>query len=54
MLFVMFMVAMLGGSVGVWFDNYVVAGVMMIGAGVLGFLFCPNSENKSLEQIEKM
>lgn len=54
MLFVMFMVSMLGGSVGVWFDNYVVAAVLMILAGILGFLFCPNSENKSLEQIEKL
>ena len=54
MLFVMFMVSMLGGSVGVWFDNYIVAGLLMIVAGIVGFLFCPNSENKSLEQIEKM
>ena len=54
MLFVMFIVSMLGGSVGVWFDNYVVAALMMFTAGVLGFLFCPNSENKTLEQIEKL
>lgn len=26
----------------------------MIFAGVLAFFFCPNSENKSLEQIEKL
>ena len=54
MLFVMFMVSMLGGSVGVWFDHYVIAAILMLTAGVIGFLFCPNSENKSLEQIEKM
>lgn len=54
MLFVMFIVSMLGGSVGVWFDNHYIASVMMVVAGVVAFLFCPNSENKSLEQIEKM
>ena len=54
MLFVMFMVSMLGGSIGVWFDYYLLAAVLMFSAGVVGFLFCPDSENKSLEQIEKM
>ena len=51
MLFVMFMVSMLGGSVGVWFDNHYIAAAMMIAAGILAFLYCPDSENKSLEQI---
>ena len=51
MLFVMFIVSMLGGSVGVWFDNHYVAAVMMILAGIFAFLFCPNAENKTLEQI---
>jgi Ca2+/H+ antiporter len=54
MLFVMFIVSMAGGSVGVWFDNHVVASIMMILAGIVGFCFCPDSENKSLEQIEKL
>lgn len=54
MLFVMFIVSMMGGSVGVWFDNYIVASIMMIAAGVVAFIFCPDSENKTLEQIEKM
>jgi Na+(H+)/acetate symporter ActP len=53
-LFVMFMVSMLGGMCGVWFDNYIVASIMMSGAGVAAFFLCPNSENKSLEEIEKM
>ena len=48
MLFVMFIVSMLGGSVGVWFDNYIVASVMMSGAGVVAFIFCPDSEYKTL------
>ena len=47
-LFIMFVVSMMGGMVGVWFDNYIVAGVLMIVVGILGFLFCPNSENKTL------
>ena len=43
MLFVMFMVSMLGGSVGVWFDNHIAAAVLMCMAGVFAFLCCPNS-----------
>jgi hypothetical protein len=54
MLFVMFIVSMLGGSVGVWFDNHIAAAVLMMAAGIVAFLFCPNSENKTLEQIEKL
>jgi uncharacterized membrane protein YdjX (TVP38/TMEM64 family) len=50
----MFIVSMAGGSVGVWFDNYIVASILMMIAGVIGFFFCPDSENKSLEQIEKL
>lgn len=50
----MFVVSMLGGMVGVWFDHYLAASILMIVAGVIAFLFCPNSENKSLEEIEKM
>jgi hypothetical protein len=47
----MFVVSMLGGMCGVWFDNYLVASIMMIFAGAVGFAFCPDSENKSLEEI---
>jgi Na+(H+)/acetate symporter ActP len=47
-LFVMFMVSMLGGMCGVWFDNYLAASILMVVAGVAAFIFCPNSENKSL------
>jgi Na+(H+)/acetate symporter ActP len=53
-LFVMFIVSMLGGMCGVWFDHYLAASVLMAAAGVAAFIFCPNSENKSLEEIEKM
>ena len=47
-LFVMFVVSMLGGIVGVWFDNHVIVAILMILVGVVAFFFCPNSENKSL------
>jgi Na+(H+)/acetate symporter ActP len=47
-LFVMFIISMLGGMCGVWFDNYIIASVLMISAGIMAFLFCPNSEKKSL------
>jgi hypothetical protein len=48
---IMFIMSMLGGIAGVWIDNYIVSSLMMIFAGVIAFLFCPNSENKTLEQI---
>lgn len=48
LLFVMFIISMLGGMCGVWFDNYIIASVLMISAGIMAFLFCPNSEKKSL------
>ena len=51
MLSVMFMVSMTGGVVGIWFDHYIVVSVIMILAGIIAFLFCPNAENKTLEQI---
>ena len=50
----MFILSMLGGMCGVWFDNYLVAAIVMILAGIVAFLFCPNAENKSLEEIERM
>jgi len=48
MLFVMFVISMIGGIFGVWFDNYIISSILMILAGIVGFCFCPNSENKSL------
>ena len=42
-LFVMFMVSMLGGKCGVLFDNYIAASLLMLGAGVAAFFLCPNS-----------
>ena len=53
-LFVMFIVSMLGGMCGVWLDHYIAAAVLMSFAGVIALFFCPDSENKSLEEIEKL
>ena len=39
----MFIVSMAGGAVGVWFDNHIVASLLMIAAGIVAFLFCPDS-----------
>lgn len=43
MLFVMFVVSMLGGICGVWLDNYVISSILMIFAGIVAFFLCPNS-----------
>ena len=39
---------------GVWVDNYYISGGLMITGGLVGYLFCPNAENKSLEEINKL
>ncbi len=54
MLCIMFMNSMLGGMVGVWVDNYIVSAALMIMAALIAFIFCPNAEKKTLEEIEKM
>jgi hypothetical protein len=41
--------SMLGGMSGVWVNNYLVSAVMMLFAGILAFILCPNSEKKTLE-----
>jgi hypothetical protein len=43
MLCVMFMVSMSGGIVGVWFDHYIVVSIIMVSAGIIAFIFCPDS-----------
>jgi MFS family permease len=46
---IIFLVGMGGAICGVWVNNYYIsAGLMLIG-GICGFLFSPQSENKSLE-----
>lgn len=48
-LFIMFIVGMFGGIAGVWVDTVWLGSIIMIVAGILGYLLCPKSENKSLE-----
>ncbi len=50
-LFIMFIVGMIGGIMGVWIDTVWIGSIFMICAGVLGYVLCPQSENKSLEDI---
>ncbi len=42
-LFLMFMVGMVGGIMGVWVETVWLGSVMMITAGVVGFWLCPKS-----------
>lgn len=42
-LFLMFMVGMVGGIMGVWVEAVWLGSVMMIAAGVVGFWLCPKS-----------
>ena len=51
MLFIMFIVGMFGSIGGVWFDTVYVGSGLMILAGIFGYALCPQSENKSLEEI---
>ncbi len=44
----MFIVGMVGGIAGEWVDTVYIGSVFMIVAGVLGYVLCPHSENKSL------
>ena len=50
-LFIMFVFSMLGGMAGVWVNHYVVSSVLMAFAGIFAFIFCPDTEKKTLEQI---
>jgi len=50
-LFIMFIIGMLGGIMGVWVDTVWIGSIFMILAGILGYFLCPKSENKSLEDI---
>lgn len=51
---IIFVCGMFGGMCGVWVDNYYISGGLMITGGLVGYLFCPNAENKSLEEINKL
>ena len=48
LLLFMFIVGMIGGIGGVWIDTVWIGSILMIIAGILGYLFCPKAENKSL------
>lgn len=50
-LFIMFIIGMVGGIGGVWFDTVWVGSLLMIIAGIIGYVYCPKAENKSLEEI---
>jgi ABC-type uncharacterized transport system permease subunit len=54
LLFVMFINSMLGGMAGIWVNSYLVSAILMLTAAIIAFIFCPNAERKTLEQIEKM
>jgi hypothetical protein len=43
-----FLVGMLGGICGVWSHNYYVSGSLMLIGGIVGYIYCPKSERKSL------
>jgi hypothetical protein len=45
---------MVGGISGVWVDNYYISGLLMLVGGLFGYIFCPKSENKSLEEISNL
>lgn len=47
-MFVMFILSMVGGIAGIWVNNYLVSSLLLATAGIIAFLFCPNSEKKSL------
>lgn len=51
LLCVMFINSMLGGMAGVWVDNYLISAALMIFAAIIAFLFCPDAERKTLEEI---
>jgi hypothetical protein len=42
-LFIMFMIGMLGGIMGVWIDTIYIGSIFMIGAGICGYILCPRS-----------
>jgi uncharacterized membrane protein len=46
-----FVFGMVGGILGVWQTSPYISIILMILAGFVGFFFCPNAENKSLEQV---
>lgn len=45
---IMFVIGMLGGISGVWVLQFLASGILMISAGVIGWLFGVNAEKKSL------
>lgn len=42
-LFIMFIIGMVGGIMGVWVETVWLGSILMIVAGVLGFFLCPKS-----------
>jgi hypothetical protein len=42
-LFIMFIIGMVGGIMGVWIETVWLGSVLMIIAGILGFFLCPKS-----------
>jgi len=50
----MFVLGMLGGICGVWVVNFLVSGLLMLLAGVVGWRFGVDAENKSLEELQAM
>jgi hypothetical protein len=51
---IMFVVGMCGGIIGVWVQKFLASGILMLLAGIIGWLFGINAENKSLEELQVM
>ena len=44
-----FVLGIFGGICGVWVDSHYISGALMLFGGLIGWLFCPAAEGKSLE-----
>ena len=50
----MFMLGMIGGIAGVWVKSFLASGLLMLLAGLVGWQFGVDAENKSLEELQMM